>query len=193
MKIGIDIDNVISDSSPEYLKKFNDKFNTEVKYTEIRSYFFTSKDTGVEEVRISEFFDNLLIDEEFQVNIPPYPEALTVIRKWINEGYFIHYITARPEVSRKATEMWLKKYRLTGKNTTVDLFNGAKFRNDASYKKMTAKSLGIDLLIEDSREMARVMDFPVLLLDRPWNKGKLKKNIKRVKDWAEIEKFVAAF
>ena len=39
-----------------------------------------------------------------------YPEALTIINKWFDEGHIITFFTSRTEAHRVYTETWLKEY-----------------------------------------------------------------------------------
>lgn len=39
-----------------------------------------------------------------------YPEALTIINKWFDNGHIITFFTSRTESHREYTEIWLKKH-----------------------------------------------------------------------------------
>lgn len=186
MKIGIDIDNVISDSAPIYIEKFNSAFQTSVSLEVMKSYWFTQKSTGVEQTKIEDFFTGWLSDIHFQSNLPVVEESLPVIRKWLDRGYILHYVTARPPEAEKGTRFWLLKHHLMNDGSTLDHFNPQKYQTDSQYKKHKADILGINIFIEDSLEIVNALDIPVLLIDKPWNRGKTRRNVRRVKDWGEI-------
>lgn len=194
-KIGIDIDNVIADSYPHYIDAFNKKFGTAVKYEEIFHFYYLEKNVGVDESQVAEFIESIVHSEEFQLKIPPIKDARKIIKKWIRKGYSIHYITSRPIDTKTETIKWLKKHGFFIKGITLDLYNEKEHNfthisRINSYKRFIADGKKLDIFIEDSIDIAKSMDIPVLLVDRPWNQGKLPKNVNRVKDWAEIERRV---
>lgn len=192
LKIGIDIDNVIADSYPSYIDAFNKKFNTAVRYEEIFHFYYLEKNVGVDEALVTQFIESIVHSEQFQLQIPPVPEALEVIKKWIKRGFSIHYITSRPIDTKEETEKWLKKQGFFLKGITLDLYNEKEHNSRHlsrinSYKRFVADEKKIDIFIEDSIDIAKSLDIPVLLIDKPWNQGKLPENVRRVKNWEEIE------
>ncbi|MCJ7739711.1 hypothetical protein MUP32_00125 [Candidatus Microgenomates bacterium] len=191
MKIGIDIDNVLADSYNAFLERFNREFGTEIIYEEVDDFFYLEKYNTVDYHRRVTYVDSLATDHRFLSSISPYQEAIAAIGKWQEIGWMIHYITARPAVTKKTTQNWLKKHGFWGKLTTLDLFpEGKTYARDVEYKKDLADKLGLDVFIEDASAVAKNMKIPVFLLDRPWNKGELPENVTRVKTWPEIEKGV---
>lgn len=192
IKIGIDIDNVISESYPAYLSKFNSQFNTSIRMEQIREFYFLNRYIEVNRVEKSrkmvEFIDEMVLDETFQMEISAVEDAAKIIKAWSKKHWRIHYVTARPIKMQRVTINWLKKYGFWVKNAKVDLFNGKQgFYNDVPYKKEVADKNKLDIFIEDAIEIARGMDIPVFLLDKPWNQGSVPKNVIRVGFWREIE------
>jgi len=192
VRIGIDIDNVISESYPAYLSKFNTQFNTDIRMEQIREFYFLNRYVEDNKVKYGmemvDFIDEMVLDSEFQMGIPPVTAALKVIKDWSEKGFQIHYVTARPVQTRKVTVNWLKKHGFWVKKARIDLFDSRNGNNnDVPYKRRIADKDKLDVFIEDAIEIALGMDIPVFLLDRPWNQGKLKKNIFRVHSWQEIE------
>ena len=191
VKIGIDIDNVLAESYPAYLTRFNSQFGVEIKMEEIREFYFLDKyvkdkKKGRRRDMIN-FIDEMMFDAEFQTNIPPIEDSIGVIKKWSKLGYQIHFVTARPVTIRKMTEDWLNMHGYMVPGAKLDLYDNKKHINDTDFKREIADKNNINVFIEDAIEIAMGMDIPVFLLDRPWNKGKLKKNIARVYSWQEIE------
>lgn len=191
VKIGIDIDNVISDSYPAYLNRFNLKFDMAIRMEQIREFYFLNKYVEDNKVKYGrkmvDFIDEMVLDEKFQMEIPPIEDARRVISGWKKVGYEIHFVTSRPKQTRKVTINWLVKHGFWAKGIKIDLFDGKSWKvNDVPYKRNVVIVNDIKVFIEDSLEIARGMDIPVFLLDRPWNQGKLKKNITRVFSWQEI-------
>ena len=191
VKIGIDIDNVLAESYPAYLTRFNSQFGVEIKMEEIREFYFLDRfvkdEKGDKRMEMVKFIDELMLDSQFQTNIPPIEDSIGVIKKWSKLGYQIHFVTARPVTIRKMTEDWLNKHGYMVPGAKLDLYDNKKHINDTDFKREIADKNNINVFIEDAIEIAMGMDIPVFLLDRPWNKGKLKKNIARVYSWQEIE------
>lgn len=198
LKIGIDIDNVISDTYPTFIKKFNSTFGKNFQYEEITDFYYLERKSevmGIDKSTISKFINDLLLDENFQMRISPIGQAREVITRWSRQGYSIRYITARPFHMKINTMKWLTKHRFLLNGVFLDFFPEATHNFDnrhkaVLYKKEIAHQQNIDIFIEDSREIAEVLDIPVLLMDRPWNQGELPKNIRRVKDWMEISHII---
>lgn len=191
LKIGIDIDNVIADSYPRYINAFNEKFGTAVKYEEVYDFYYLENYVGVDKAATSHFIETVLHSEKFQLAIPPYEEPKTIIQKWAESGHLIHYITARPIAIKDITLHWLKNHGFWVKGAKLHLLDVDQEPSHANFKKEIVDKWKVDIFVEDTKGIAETLNIPVLLLDRPWNQGKLPKNVKRVKDWKEIDYFVA--
>lgn len=190
LKIGIDIDNVIADSYPRYIDAFNKKFGVAVKYEEIFDFYYLENYVGVDRAQTSQFIETVLHSNEFQLAIPPYEEPQKIIKKWADQGFSIHYITSRPDFTKTVTLKWLKKHGFLAKGTKLHLLDINIHSKDTDYKKEIVNKWKVNLMIEDSLDIASALDIPVFLLDRPWNQGKLPKNVTRVNNWAEIDQRV---
>lgn len=193
LKIGIDIDNVIADSTPSYIARFNQAFGTKIRYEEVYDFYHLEASAGIEPKKAEEFFVNIIHTDDFQLSIPPYEEPKKVIKNWLKKGYSIHYITARPPNMLNVTKKWLQKHGFWVDGISLDVFNETQYKTDIEFKRETAKKLGIDIFIEDHREIAKALGVQVFLLDRPWNQGKMPKNIVRVMGWDEIERLVEEY
>lgn len=192
LKIGIDIDNVVSDTYVALVGKFNEVYGTSIRIDEVLDYYYLEKHSGIEKEEVQEFIYTSLEREDFSLAIKPYEDATAVIKQWSSQGHSIHYITARPTSLGEVTKKWLEKHDFWVKSATLDLFDESiEYKSDSDYKRQVIEKIGINLLIEDSKENAKILDIPVLLLDRPWNKGELPENVKRVSNWKEIEREVS--
>lgn len=194
LKIGIDIDNVISDSYPKYIKQFDQTFGIKVAFDELVDFYYFLNHDEIDKDKAKALTDKLLKDDQFQMSFSPIGWAQEVIENWSDQGHSIHYITARPKYIKNATYAWLKKHGFLVPKATVDLqeifFQQKQGTIDAKYKRDIIKKRKINLLIEDTKEIAEIVDIPVFLFSRPWNQGKLSKNVTRVSNWKEIEKLL---
>lgn len=190
LRIGIDIDNVISDTATAYLDRFNKFFKTSIKYEEMNYFDFTAIDGPISKPQRLAFIDSVVHTHEFQSALPPFMDAVEVISVWTQKGVGIHYITARPMSIGDVTEAWLARHGFMVKGATLDLFDDTRFSDGPAYKAAAVREKDIDLMIEDTKEIAAAIEAPVLLLDRPWNAGKLPPHVTRVKSWRDIEESV---
>jgi uncharacterized protein len=188
--IGIDIDNVVSESYTAYIDRFNRQFGTAITYEEVHDFYYFEKWSGIAEEKVTVFFDAIEKDEEFIFSFPPIKDALTVIRNWSHKGYFLHYITARNINTRSVSEKWLRHHGFMEKGASLDLFDKKEFPHSADFKKATVEKYHCEVMIEDHTDMANALSIPVILLDMPWNRGIQKDHIIRVKNWKEIEREV---
>lgn len=197
LRIGIDIDNVISDSFPAYLKKFNENFATNFKAEDMLLVNNFPEIKGVDRGKVDKFIDKLIFDFDFQLSLPPFKQAKEVIESWQKKGHHLHYITARPVHIERVTRKWLQKHGFIKDREVLKMsayFDSqnppSKTKSDPEYKKEVVDEFGIKLLIEDHLEVARIMDIEVILIDRAWNQGELPQNVVRVTNWYEIEELI---
>ena len=178
MKIGIDIDGVLTDINRfqmdyggkfSYEKHLNGIVNPdELNITEILQC--SKKETSAFWHKNLKFYKKKKYTREF---------ASEIIRKIKKQGNEIHIITARKECERKWTTKWLKE-------------------NKISYDAliMTEEKLeycienNIDLMVEDNVEnIAKISaKIPVLCFDNVWNKKYESKNVIRCYNWYDIYK-----
>lgn len=190
-KIGIDIDNVLSNFNEELLKEFlnHDKelrntgiINNNVYIT--RGMFDWSKEE---------------LDEYYYKNIERIAENLNVIdkapeyiKKLRENGYEIYIISGRDngEYSNpyKMTYDWLDKYKIEyDKLILTDAYNSLE-------KAKICKENDISIMIDDSaRILLEVQNkgITALLMDTPYNKEV--DNLKRVHTWKEIYEFIITY
>jgi uncharacterized HAD superfamily protein len=63
------------------------------------------------------------------------------------------------------------------------------------YKPRIIREMHLDLLIDDEPHVAEAVariPVPVLLVDRPWNRGSLPPGVARVRSWPEVLDYVDA-
>lgn len=99
----------------------------------------------------------------------------------ISKNNNIVLISVREKKLKNQTLKWLKIHNVPF--VKLILVN--------TVKEKLAKMISCDLVIEDCLEVARMVKahgVPVLLFDYPWNR--IGKNIIRVKDWIQVQKFI---
>ncbi len=92
----------------------------------------------------------------------PYPDAVQTVRRWRDDGHFIHVTSHRELAAREATAQWLERIGLP--------FHDLHCSDD---KVGRCVELGIELLIDDSPlNLARAIDHGILVatIAHPWNR-----------------------
>ncbi len=191
MKIGIDIDNVLSELSASMDLWHNRVHGTNLEEKDhvafdLESIWTCSKEESIK--KILEFFDS----SEFKAT----KIVLGAIEgvKSLTEDHELHVITSRADKVFDETIAWLNKHFSDSfhKVHFTGQMCGAKSGNRS--KAMVCKEYGINILIEDALHYANNCaneGVKVLLFDWPWNQSEeLHPNIIRVKSWQEILDYI---
>lgn len=181
MKIGIDIDGVITDLSRFYLDygtKF--AFENDIDKIENPNGYEIEEILGLQEGEHIEFwkkYDEYYTKEKYTREFAP-----EIIEKLKKDGNEIHLITARnpkEEQSENWTTDWLKENNIYYDNLIF-----------TDKKVQYCKENNIDLMIEDSvkniLEISKII--PVICFDNRYNKECEGNNITRCYSWYDIYK-----
>src|SRR5215212_797288 len=114
------------------------------------------------------------------VDAEPYPDAVETVRRWHEQGHWIHITSHRADSARRATEKWLERIGMP----YDDLH--------CSYDKVTrCVELGIDVLVDDSpANLTKARDAGILgaTLIHPWNEELVdQRHIVGAEDWAGLK------
>ncbi|HEY4675473.1 MAG TPA: hypothetical protein VIH48_05415 [Candidatus Bathyarchaeia archaeon] len=175
MKLGFDIDGVISNFAKSFPSIVKKHFDIEITEKDIPCH-----DLGLV-LGIGKEDRDLLIKETFLKGVEPMPDAKEVLSKLYSEGHEILILTARNSDLVDVTKRWLKDKEIP--------YSQLVFL-DEGYKYLCA--LDVDLIVEDNLDDAikwskRVKN--ILVYDHPWNQSfNVMKLFKRVYSWKDIEK-----
>ncbi|HTU02360.1 MAG TPA: hypothetical protein VMG58_11110 [Candidatus Sulfotelmatobacter sp.] len=186
MRIGIDLDDVMVESLPDYVRRFGREFGCEVPVAEAAWEIFR-RHPEISPAALAAFFAELE-RTEFLATRPVYPAAAAGVRALARAGHELLIVTGRLAAHLEQTRRILQKAAL------LDIFRALVHRpgmeeGAAPYKRRIVRECHLDLLIDDELHVARGVaeaGVAVLLVDRPWNQGLLPDGIARVKDWVEI-------
>lgn len=184
MKIGIDIDNVISNFNDELLKEYlkHDK--------KLRNTGIINKDVFIRygmfdwtEKEETEFYKNSI--ERIAIKLKPIHRATETIKKLKEDGNEIIIISGRNNGEYnnpyKLTEEWLAKYNIVyDKLILTNAYNKEEKAN-------VCKENNIDIMIEDSTQTAvniEKVGTKVLFMNTRYNKNN--ENFEKVSNWKEI-------
>ncbi|WP_050615789.1 5' nucleotidase, NT5C type [Bacillus testis] len=177
---GVDIDGTVT--RPDSIIPFlNKDFSLELSLDDITEYDLTPF-VPVSDQQLADWFstnEGLIYQES-----PICNGASETLQQWSNLGE-LHYISARHEYLLPITLNWFKQHHIP--YSSIDLIG--------SHNKIKAvKQLRIDLFFEDKFDNAVAISeecrIPVLLLDTPYNQGKLPDTVIRVHSWQEANQWV---
>ena len=176
LKVGLDIDGVVSDSFPVFLKELNRYYGKDVK--EITNYDMSGA-FGVDWDDMSRFFCDHM---EFLFSAPkPMKGAVEGINCLLEAGHEIIYVTARScGAEEKVTYRWFKNNNIYMKK--------AYFTGGATKKEVVREN-AIDVFVDDvltNAEEIASLGVPVLLMDSPYNQGELPQGVIRCYSWDDI-------
>lgn len=176
MRIGIDIDGVVSDSYPAWLEELNRHYGKNITVLEDYEIHL------VFDVPWDDMNDFFVENVDHLLSMPkPVPGAKEGIENLCREGHEVVYITARRPEEEQITREWLTKFGIP--HDTV-LFSGFKSKVDL------VKQWKMDAFIEDHLANAQGISaagIPVFLLTTSYNQGELPAKVIRCKDWGEIQ------
>lgn len=191
MRIGIDIDNVISNFNEMLLETYliHDK---ELRNTGIinpnAKYIRTGMFDWSNEEELSFYKDNI---EGIAKKLKVKEKAKEYIDRLHNDGHLIYIITGRDngEYSEpyNMTKKWLDENNIYYDNLILtDAY-------DIHAKSLECLKNDIDIMIDDSVGICSDLitsGITTILMDTPYNR---KINIKRVKNWEEFYEFVSSY
>lgn len=184
MKIGIDIDNVISNFNDELLKEYL-KHDKELRNTGIinEDVFIRYGMFDWTEKEETEFYKNNI--ERIAIKLKSIHRATETIKKLKEDGNEIIIISGRNNGEYnnpyKLTEEWLAKYNIVyDKLILTNAYNKEEKAN-------ICKENNIDIMIEDSTQTAiniEKVGTKVLFMNTRYNKNN--ENFEKVSNWKEI-------
>lgn len=176
LRIGLDIDGVVADSFPVFIRELNRHYGKDIK--ELNNYDMTEI-YGVAWDEMSQFFhDNM----DYLFSAPkPMTGAVESINCLLEAGHEIIYVTARAcGAEEEITGKWFEDNNI--------------YRNKACFtggmsKTFAVKENAVDIFVDDfmtnALEIAS-LGVPVLLMDSPYNQGKLPRGVTRCYCWDDI-------
>ena len=188
MIIGVDLDEILSDTLTSVLEFYNKLHGTSIKRDSFHTYNYWEIWGGTREKAI-ELMDQFYDTDGFLNIMPVYGafEALTKLKKL---GFEFCIVTGRSKNFEKETKEWID---INYPNIFSEIYFANTFSIDNSDQRKSAilKKLGIKTFIEDDPYHITDclnMGIKVFTIDYPWNKGLEDKNLIRVKSWSEILK-----
>ncbi|TLS36290.1 hypothetical protein [Pseudalkalibacillus caeni] len=179
-RFGLDIDGTVT-CPTSFISYINKDFNKKFSFDEITQYDLSRL------LKITpEQFLNWLRNKEKEIytNAPLAKKVKETLAHW-EQDHELYYISARGSHLHEVTEEWFTKMllpydhiELIGKHNKIE----------------TIKHHDIDIFFEDKHDnacnIAEECKIPVLLMDTPYNRDPIPKQVIRVKNWTEARKWV---
>lgn len=174
MKIGIDIDGVITDFVRTFQEVVREKYKVELPEEQIREHdLYKVLGIPVEELRE-------LVMKVFPQDLKPQLKAVETIQK-LAEKHQIYIITAREPETMDLSETWLNNHNVPRERL-------AFIKEGDKHKFIEEHNL--DIVIDDNlKEIANWIGVVpnILVFDHPWNQSlNINNSFVRVKNWDEI-------
>lgn len=191
MKIGIDIDNVISNFDDVLLEEYM-KHDKELRNTGIinKNTYFRNGMFDWSEDEEKDFYTKNI--EKFAKKFKSINNSTYYINKLREDGHEIYIITGRDngEYSNphQMTVEWLEKYNIIYDKLILTNAYNSKEKADICMEN------GISIMIDDSSRICKEVDkvgIKALLMDTPYNKQT--DTITRVQNWQEIYEYISKF
>ncbi|RWR15130.1 5' nucleotidase, NT5C type [Siminovitchia fortis] len=179
-RFGIDIDGTVT--CPTSLVPFiNESFNLNITLDDLTEYEL-NKCLDIPEEALYQWF--MSTEPKIYAESPIAAGARRVLQKWSNE-HELYFISARGNALYDVTESWFRQHEL--KFDHIELIG-------THDKVSTAKKHGVELFFEDKHDNAvaisEELSIPVILFDTPYNRKPAPKDVIRVHNWHEAEKWV---
>ena len=191
MRIGVDIDDVLVETMPAYLRAFQERFGRAVSLSQASWDPFELFPDIPSHERLA-FFEGLR-RSRFMFTRPLHPDAPPAVRALKGAGHTLIILSGRPQPHLRDTEEMLEGMGIRECFAEIVHRDGETIPD---YKGRAAGELRLDVLVEDEFPAARAVaqaGVPVLLMDRPWNQGPLPPRIRRVASWADALAHLAAW
>ncbi len=189
--IGIDLDEVLSESVNQILKIHNHQINwKKIKKSDISSYYLHDiPDLNISKKQCIKRFRDGLMHKSFE-DTKSVIWAQTKLKELKKKWYKLIVITARREVFKKPTIDRLDK---NFGWLISDVLFADHFTKNEKNKSELCKQVNAKIMIEDNLEYAIELasnGIKVYLIDRPWNQNydpSIHKNIFKFKKWRDLD------
>jgi len=189
------MDDVLCDTAGAYLALLAREFDLHVDFEEVFS--FNLQDSfGLDDEQNRHLF-SCAHEPDFVSELQPIEGMLDVLRNWQRQGFHLSIITGRHTSARDATHQWLADQKIPYHSfIMVDKYNWSRTDKKIAISLEQMSRMNFDAGVEDSPKMADYlsseMGMPVILFDRPWNRGyEPDSKSRRCLGWQEVEAAVS--
>ncbi|MDP4038468.1 MAG: hypothetical protein Q8P54_00655 [bacterium] len=177
----VDIDDTLADTQVKMLEYVNRNGDKTYQYHKLTREFRDGKIADYEKL-VQEYLSRPDLVEE----ILPYDNTLEAMQRLETGGYEIHIVSTRKEPLHNSTIKWLSRHGFDQHIKKVHPRPSEKIGH--KFKQDTANLVNAVAAFDDTLRVVIAMAeiVPVVyLIDKPWNQGKLPRNIVRVSSFVE--------
>ncbi len=192
--IYVDMDDVLCETARALLAIAAREFGKTIPYDQLNT-FEVGEACGLEMREIEELF-RLAHHPEELLAMAPIGEAISVLARWAEAGHEIAIVTGRPPSTHDVSRVWLARHEVPHHDfVIVDKYGRFATENTIAITLPELAERRFSFAVEDSPSMAKFlakeMQVPVALLDRPWNQMDDHPLITRLSDWSEVAELLA--
>jgi uncharacterized HAD superfamily protein len=180
--IGIDIDAVLANSDPLFIRELSNIVKRPLKRRDNSSFKYEEA-FGISDKEMDIFWKEFT-KKKLWLKIPPLENAVETVRE-LNETYHIAIVSARPESVKEQTMEWLKINRID--------YDEIHFTNFGDKAKKLEHLKKLDYFLEDNPSFVENLisrNVKIILFNYPWNRDYKNKNIIRVNSWLDVQKIL---
>lgn len=189
--IGVDLDEVLSETVETMLKSHNNKINGISIYKQDISdyYIFNIKKYKLSQEDAVRYFRNFYDQTQSNDDIPVIKWSVNWLKRLKKNWWKIIIVTARREEIRDITIGWLNHHFPW---LWDDILFASHFTDKQINKSQLCKQNWINIMIEDNLDYAMELAnawVKMYLLDKPWNKRfdpEIHHGITKFYDWSEL-------
>lgn len=192
--IYVDMDDVLCETCRGLIDLLRDEFGRTVAYDDVHD-FDLANSFDLTRDELDAFLDRAH-ETDVLAGLALIAGSKETLEDWTARGFDIAILTGRPPSARRATEEWLGRHAIPHDHLYfVDKYGrfGDEAGVDGALSLDDLSALRFRLAIEDSPTTAAFLAdkgvAPVVLLDRPWNRGLTNGGIRRVAGWSELAEF----
>ena len=198
--IYVDLDDVLAETGRALLRVLEEGFGRRVAFDEVRSHHL-GESLGLDPDELQDFLD-AAHEPEVLAAVEPMAGGAEALARWLERGYRVLVVTGRPPATREPTLGWLERHRIPfSEFHFLDKYSRyyrgahgtpAGGSPDGALALADLPGLELCLAVEDfpdiSLHLARELEVPVALFDRPWNRSLAESGnpIVRCADWRQI-------
>lgn len=188
MKIGIDLDDVVVDTLPSFVKFYNKRYGTSFRREDVTSYHIWEVGFGKTKQEAVKLFDEFYESPEFDDMSLVEGAHKGVLELARLSDCRLPIVTSRPLLYKPKTDSLIAR---TFHEISLPVYHAKDFHYGVNHTKAEiCQSLKLDYYIEDCLAYAEdcaERGIHVFLLDKPWNQNdSLHPLITKVNNWQEI-------
>ena len=188
LHIGIDIDDVVSNTLSRMLNFYNRAYRKNIPFHEITSWDLTNHLPGMDrEEQVRELIKGFTYTHSFRT-VTPVDGAIEGITRWRQQGHKLSFVSARNSSAISDTYKWFEEHGLPVERVYFDRDKGWHSRYH-----------DFDVFVDDGIHnlvniRAANPNTRTVLFDRPWNQdigGEAHAVDYRAKDWETLDRYVS--